>query len=355
LKRRCKNRVVELARHRQRPEIGALALGLLRRGGRGIGRAADGDGGEARLAVELDRDVPVPQPIGSDRALQGLERNSRLALGAVGAGGQFLGAGANGFVEPRIGHHLVDQPPGDGALAPHAFLGGAEHVGEIAPNLALVGDAGEPAGAGQHGKQRHLGKRHAGRAVVGQNDVVGGQRQLVSAAGRGAVDGADPALAGMVAGILHGIAGLVGELAEIDLVAVAGAGQHADIGAGREDAGLARAQDHGPGFRVLEAQALDRVVQLDVDAEVVGVELQLVALEQARRLVHIEDEFGHRPAGDQPPVPIAGWIGGKVDLPGTFGSPCLLLGRGLIIGNLAAKSRFNRSRNRPNCGDRSVR
>ena len=43
---------------------------------------------------------------------------------------------------------------------------------------------------------------------------------------------------------------------------------------------------------MLEAQALHGVGQLDVDAEIVGIELQLVAGTQPRILVHVHGEVG---------------------------------------------------------------
>ncbi len=192
--------------------------------------------------------------------------------------------------ELRARHDFVDQPPVDRALALDAFLGGAEHVGVVAPHLALVGDAGEPAGAGQHREQRQFGQRHRRRAVVDQHDVIGGERKLVAAARRGAVDHADGREPGERARILDAVAGLVGELAEVDLVRMGGAGQHADIGAGAEHPRLARAQQDHPHSGMLEAQPLDGVGQLDVDAEIVGVELELVAFEQRALLVDVHSQ-----------------------------------------------------------------
>ena len=90
------------------------------------------------------------------------------------------------------------------ALAAHALGGGAEEVGVVAPHHALVDQPRQPAGAGQHGEQRQLGQRHRARAVVGQQDLVAGQRQLVAAAGGDAVDRADVALAGMLGRVLDG-------------------------------------------------------------------------------------------------------------------------------------------------------
>ena len=50
-----------------------------------------------------------------------------------------------------------------------------------------------------------------------------------------------------------------------------------DVGAGAEDPVPVGGQDDTPDFRVLEAEALDSVVQLDVHAQIVGIELELVA------------------------------------------------------------------------------
>src|SRR5262249_16698020 len=85
---------------------------------------------------------------------------------------------------PKLGGRppFLDGPPVHGALAFDALLGGAEHVGAIAAHLAFVGDAGESAGAGEHGEQRQLRQRHRRGAVVDQHDMVGRERQLVAAA-----------------------------------------------------------------------------------------------------------------------------------------------------------------------------
>src|SRR5262249_40151897 len=66
-------------------------------------------------------------------------------------------------------------------------------------------------------------------------------------------------------------------------------------------------------LRMLEAQPLDRVRKLDVDAEIVGIELELVALEQAAILVHVHGERGDIAVDGELPVPVARRIGLKVD------------------------------------------
>src|SRR5215831_8076691 len=117
----------------------------------------------------------------------------------------------------------------------------------------------------------------------------------------------------MRARIFDRVAGLVGELAEIDLVGVARARKHPDVGAGAEDARLGRAQQHHAYLRVLEAQPLERIGKLDVDAEIVGVELELVAFEQAAFLVHVHGERGDDAVDEELPVAVARRRGLEID------------------------------------------
>ena len=215
--------------------------------------------------------------------------------------GEFLRALGHRLLELGGGHHFIDEPPVHGALAFDALLGGAEHVGAIAAHLAFVGDAGEPAGAGKHGEQRQLRQRYRRGAVVDQHDVVGRKRQLVAAARGGAVDHANGEEARGLACVLDAVARLVGELAEIDLVGVAGAGEHANVGAGAEH------------LRMLEAQPLDGVRKLDVDAEVVGVELELVALEQRTLFVDVHQQCCDVAVDRKLPMAIFRRIGLEVD------------------------------------------
>ena len=261
-------------------------------GGRRGGGALDGERRAPGVAIDLDLHARIGDGAVRERAR---DRRQRDALGVarpVGLEPELLGRILDGLLELGVGHGLVDQPPLDRARALHALLDRAEGIGQVAPHLALVGDAREPAGARQHGQQRQLRQRHRRVAVVGEQDVVGRQRQLVAAARRRAAHGADVLLAGGAARILHGVARLVGELAEVDLVGVGGAREHADVGAGAEHAVLAGPEDHDLHLGVLEAQPLHGVGELDVDAQIVGVELQLVAVEQPGVLVDVHDQLG---------------------------------------------------------------
>ena len=64
---------------------------------------------------------------------------------------------------------------------------------------------------------------------------------------------------------------------------------------------------------MLKAEALDGIVQLDVDSEVVGIELQLVILAQASTRVDGQPKGGHRWGKFQFPMSIAVGIGIEAD------------------------------------------
>ena len=305
--------VVEFARELERPEIGAKRH-------HGVGRSWWRRGGTAQCyrrdpfaTLKLDRQRAIVDAVSCELPRQRRQFNSVARAVARGLGGQFLGARGDRLIEFRARHHVVDQPPFGRALAFDAFLGGAEHVGMVAAHFALVGHAREPAGAGQHREQRQLRQRYRRGAVVDQHDAVGGKRQLVAAACRGAVDGADRSDAGILAEVLDAVAGLVGEFAEIDFMGVARAGQHADIGAGAEHPRLPRAQHHDAHLRIFETQPVDGVGELDVDAEIVGIEFQLVAFEQPGLFVDVHGERRDIAVDRELPVPIARRLGLEID------------------------------------------
>ena len=64
---------------------------------------------------------------------------------------------------------------------------------------------------------------------------------------------------------------------------------------------------------MLEAQPLHGIGQLDVDAEVVGVQLELIALEQPGVLVDVHEQLGDLAVEFQLPVAIALGLGLKID------------------------------------------
>ena len=76
---------------------------------------------------------------------------------------------------------------------------------------------------------------------------------------------------------------------------------------------FADGEHDGAHLGMFEPQPLHRVVQLDVDAEVVGVELELVPVDQTAVLVDIHRERRHSAVGRQLPVPVAARIGTELD------------------------------------------
>ncbi len=306
------DRVVELARHRERPPARALRFDALEVDGRGARRSVRRDRRRAPRVVEHDLHELVVEAIGPVVALERRQQHG-LRIRAMVPRGDVAGAVADGLRElPRL-RDPVDQPPFARALAAHALGGRAEDVGEVAAHLALVDEAREPAGARQHAEQRHLGKRHRRGAVVHQDDLVAREGELVAAARARAVHRGDEADAGLLRRILDAVARLVGELAEVDLPRVAGGAEHEDVGAGAEDAVLRAGEDHHVHLGMLEADALQRVGELDVHAQVVRVELELVARADAAVLGHVHGERGDRTLEGELPVAVARGIRTKVD------------------------------------------
>ena len=72
--------------------------------------------------------------------------------------------------------------------------------------------------------------------------------------------------------------------------------KHVDVGARAEHALFRAGDDHALHFGMLEADAVERVVQLDVHAQVVGVELELVAGHDAAVLVDIHGQRRNCPS-----------------------------------------------------------
>ncbi|TWG86018.1 hypothetical protein L602_002200000730 [Cupriavidus gilardii J11] len=257
--------------------------------------------------------MAVTQRIGLDGAI---ERRQRDALGirrAIALLGQRHRAFPHLLREYRGLGDIVHQAPVLGPLAPHALGGGTEQVGQIMAHMALVGNAREAAGPRQHAQQRHFGQADRRRTVVDQDDLVAGERQLVSAAGACAVDRGDELQAAVARRVLDAIAGLVGELAEVDLPRMAADTEHEDVGARAEHLVAGAGHHHAAHLGMLEADAVQRVVQLDIDTQVIAVQFQLVAGAQPSVLVDIEQQGSNGAIELEPQVPVAGRIGLVVD------------------------------------------
>ncbi len=230
-------------------------------------------------------------------------------------GGELERARGDLLLESTGRVHRIDEPPFDSSPALDPFGNRAEDIREVAADLAFVDDARQSAGARQDAEQRRLRQADRRIAVVNEQDLVAGERELVSAARADAVDGGDEPEAGMRAGVFNGEPGFVGVLAEVHLPRVRRAAQHEDVRAGAEHALLEAGDDDGAGFGVLEAEALNGVGELDVDAEVVGVQLQPVIRLEATVLLDVHRQRGDGPFERQSPVAIGLRLPLEVDWP----------------------------------------
>src|SRR5712671_2533903 len=106
-------------------------------------------------------------------------------------------------------HDFVHEAPVFGALPTNAIRIGAENIGVIAANPALVGDARKPAGARENAEKGKLREAHGGGAIVDEDDFVAGQGQLVAAASRGAIERGQEFESGVGAGVFDSVARFV--------------------------------------------------------------------------------------------------------------------------------------------------
>ena len=213
------------------------------------------------------------------------------------------------LVEARARRNRVNQAPFHRAFAAHTFGQCGEDVGEVAAHLALVDQAGEAAGAGQYAEKRDLGQTHGRAPVVDQDYLLAGERQFVTAAAARAVERGDVVLAAVGARVLDRKAGLIGELAEVDLEAMVGVREHENVRSGTEHP-VKRAidRDHADP-RMLEAQTGHGVGELDIHRQVVGVELERVSGSQAAGFIDLHRQPRAVARGFQFPVPIAARVG----------------------------------------------
>ena len=99
--------------------------------------------------------------------------------------------------------------------------------------------------------------------------MVARESKFVSTARTGTVDGGKEANTRIVGRILDPVPGFVRELTEIDFVGVCRLGQHPDVGTGAEYSFLVRRHDHSANLRVFEPDALQSIVELYINAQIV--------------------------------------------------------------------------------------
>ena len=145
----------------------------------------------------------------------------------------------------------------------------------------------QPAGAWQHAQERHLRQADRAAAVIDENDLITGEREFVAAAGARAIHRGEEFHPSRLEESSRPL--------RVSLVNLQKFTFHAWLEtpsmkmlAPEQNTRLSRAgDDHGAHFRVLETDAVYGVVEFDVDAQVVAIELELVAGPQAGVLVKI--------------------------------------------------------------------
>ena len=79
---------------------------------------------------------------------------------------------------------------------------------------------------------------------------------------------------------------------------------------------------------MLEAQPLHRIGEFDIDAEIIGIELELIALEQPAILIDVHGQRRNIARDIQLPMPIVRRIGLKIDVLGATRKAAIFTGHG---------------------------
>ena len=112
----------------------------------------------------------------------------------------------------------------------------------------------------------------------------------------------------MAAGVFNTVAGFVGELTEVNFPSMGRKAQHKNIGARAKDAVFQTGDDNAFHFRMLKADALQSVVQLNIHTQVIGVEFELVSRADTCVFVDIELQGGDFAVVFDRPVLVLAWV-----------------------------------------------
>ncbi len=154
------DRIIEFARKLQRPpaDAGGFNAGNIFRLCRC--RRFHSNGGGAGLAVNYHADGFIVERAVGQLPLERRQLDAGRLRRTVAGFRQGQCALAHGGCKLlRLGD-FVDQLPVLGALTTHAFGCGAENVGVVMAHTALVSQAGQATGTGQHAQQRHFRQAH---------------------------------------------------------------------------------------------------------------------------------------------------------------------------------------------------
>src|SRR5579862_1455601 len=124
----------------------------------------------------------------------------------------------------------------------------------------------------------------------------------------------------MLAGILDSVPSLIRELAEVHLPCVARKPQHVNVGARTKNPRLVAGDDDARHFRMFESNPLKRIMQLDVYAEIVRVQFELVTRTYPSVLLNTHHKSSDSTLDGQFPVAIVGGRSLEIDEVGICGT-----------------------------------
>src|SRR5262245_8969591 len=90
--------------------------------------------------------------------------------------------------------------------------------------------------------------------------------------------------------------------------------QHANICPSTEHPWLRRRDKHRRYPWVLETSPLHGIIELNIDTESIGIELQLIPRHQRRVFLDVHSQRGDPPLDAQLPVLVASWMRGEIDV-----------------------------------------
>src|SRR2546422_3832893 len=139
------------------------------------------------------------------------------------------------------------------------------------------------------------------------------ERQLVTAAGRRSIAGGYKLQSGMRARVFDAIPRFIREFAKIHFPRVRGQPEHINVGPRTKNAVLRASDDDRTNLRMFKSNALKRIMQLDIHAEIVGIQFQFVSRADSTVFGDIHRQRGYSSVKRETPMIVSRRIVLKVN------------------------------------------